>query len=206
MTKYIPCPHCGSLNREIDNTCYQCGKTIAGSSPDSSLSIQLKSSRGGPIPPPPETMLPNSRYKVERVDRDSTVVHGLMSGALAGVTTGAMYGIINAIFASMFASIAMESIVGLGSVGVIIFFITLFLYAIYGTILGAILGAMNMLCYQADCLKFGSYAGVLISIINCLFGFGCFFGITIGISSGAILGYLASYIERHIFRKQYAEL
>ena len=202
MNRYIPCPHCGSQNREVDTSCYQCGKPLDAAPAEPAAGLPSE----GPIPPGPEARLLRRGFDIEKPDRDSTVIHGLRSGAIAGAITGIVCGLFCSFFGSMLAGAAVDSMAALGLAGVVIFIIIFIGQVIYGTIIGAILGGMNVLCYQADCMKIGGIAGLIVSIILWLTHMSGFTGIFSGMVHGAILGYLASYIERRVFRKQYAEL
>lgn len=204
MKQYIPCPHCGSMNREADAVCYQCGKPMARSSVEAESPGRPADS--APIPPSQETRIPRTEFAVQKTDRDSTVVHGLRSGAIAGAISGLLCGLFCSFFGSMLSSAAIESMAGIGLVGVVVFFIVLISNVIYGAIIGAILGGMNVLCYQADCIKFGAIAGVVLGVIFLLLGWSSFMGLLSEAAHGSMIGYLASYVERRIFRKQYAEL
>jgi hypothetical protein len=204
MNKYVPCPHCGSQNRETDKKCYQCDGLLNGEGP---ASPQVKQSEFiAPPGPSPAASVPGYRRTVEKVDRDSTVVHGLRSGALAGVTTGLICGLFCSMFSSMFASAITNSLAGIGIAGFVVFIVVFLSNVIYATIIGAILGGMNVLCYQADCLKFGSIAGIIVGVVLLFTGMGGVQGIIGGAANGALIGYLASFFERRVFRKQYAEL
>ncbi len=165
----------------------------------------------GPIPPDPGTRIPGStKFQTEKQNRDSTVVHGLRSGALAGVITGTVCGLTCSFFGGMLASGMMADTMGqiaaAGKAGLIIFTVIFIIHVIFATIVGAILGGMNVLCYQADCIKFGAIAGAIVGIILLLLGMNSLTNVLGNATDGAIIGYLASYIERSWFRKQYAEL
>jgi hypothetical protein len=206
MNRYMSCPHCGSQNRESDANCYQCNGLLKGAGP--SAAAPASSAPPAPMAPLPGTAVPGYRKTIEKVDRDSTIVHGLRSGALAGVATGLICGLTCSLFGSVFFGALMDSLPGTAMAGALIFILVFFSNIIYGTIFGAILGGMNVLCYQADCLKFGSIAGGIIGLA--FWAIGGFHGLPTGILAeaghGAMLGYLASYMERRVFRKQYAEL
>lgn len=203
MSKYVQCPKCRSMNRDVDTKCYQCDEPLTPSLSDT----QTNSSQDVPdIQKANDVKVPSYAYKMPKQDRESTIIHGLRSGALAGAITGTLCGIFCSAFGSMFASAVISNLAGIGIAGIVIFFIVLVSDVVYGTIIGAILGSMNVLCYQYDCIKIGSLAGIIVGIITALTGLGGFSGIIGGAAHGALLGYLASFVERRIFRKQYAEL
>ncbi len=209
--KYIPCIHCGAQNRETDTKCYMCEKPLSGELSEGEGVIPDSSSA---IPPRAETRIPHaSSYKMPMADRDSTWIQGLRSGALSGVVMGTLCGISCSLFWGFLAaaftppqSVGNQVAVA-GMAGIFFFFIIFLCNVFYGAIVGALLGGINVLCYQLDCAKIGGIIGLVLAIIGAIishrFGIMNFFA---GATHGAMLGVLASYIEKKVFRKQYAEI
>jgi hypothetical protein len=212
MIKYVPCPHCGSMNREIDTKCYSCEATLAGRPADAMGGAPSPGAdNSAPIPPDPGTRVPGStKFSPEKQNRDSTIIHGLRSGAIAGAIVGTFCGLTCSLFGGMIGGAISSSLGGqlasAGLVAVIVFLAIFISQVIFATIIGAILGGMNVLCYQTDCIKFGAIAGIIVGVVFWLLGRGGSVGFFGNATNGAIIGWLACYVERSWFRKQYAEL
>ncbi|MGV8119127.1 MAG: hypothetical protein AB2L14_05110 [Candidatus Xenobiia bacterium LiM19] len=211
MMKYIPCPHCGSQNRETDTKCYMCEKPMSGA-PAAGEGVLPDGDSA--IPPRSETHIPKSSFfKMPAQNRDTTWIDGLRSGALSGVALGTVCGLTCSLFYGMIISAFLpESSLGnqaavAGLAGIIFFFIIFFSNVVYGALIGALLGGINVLCYQLDCAKIGGIIGLVLAVVFALIGHSFnLTGIFSGAVHGAMIGVLASYIEKKVFRKQYAEL
>lgn len=93
-------------------------------------------------------------------------------------------------------------------VGMLIFAVAFGSEVLYGAVLGAILGALNLLCYRADSCKIGSYYGAGIAVVYSVFSGAIFFilyNVIFGAVHGTIVGCTASFFEKR-FRGQYADL
>lgn len=209
--KYVSCPHCGSQNRETDTKCYMCEKSMDGAPAAGEGALPDGTSA---IPPRSETHIPKSSFfKMQTQNRDTTWIDGLRSGALSGVVLGTVCGLTCSLFYGMIisaflpaASIGNQAAMA-GLAGIIFFFIIFLSNVVYGALIGALLGGINVLCYQLDSAKIGGLVGLVIAVVFALIGqkFNVT-GIFGGAAHGAMIGVLASYIEKKVFRKQYAEI
>ncbi len=199
---YRNCPHCRSMNRDTDTTCYNCGKeldAIADGPPGGWQTVPGDTGRTvGSGEPEGRGYRPSSKPTgLSLPDRDSNLVQGIRSGAVAGACVGAFKGIWAFLFAGFFAT----SYAQWGGFGVIAFGIVVVLWVIEGVIIGGILGATNRLCYAVDAGTLGAVIGV---VSQCILIFAGISGSLVWAALwGAVLGNLACHFEKTIFRKQY---
>lgn len=155
--KYINCPHCRMSNRESESNCYNCEKSL-DLEPEFDTQEAPKLHGG----PPPDSGR-KGRF-VNPIDRSSTVLQGLRSGAVAGLAWGVFTaGAKTAVGGTLIIGAVADNVGGFvgGMIGV--FLILLCFDVIYGAVMGAILGASGTLCYQQvgrrDWRTLGTFSG-----------------------------------------------
>ena len=215
---YLPCPQCGSVNRDTDPNCFSCNADLTAVPP--------------PPPPPtvpmeeaatpgvPELDLRVSRISDDKVDQgrfkdlasryeakplpkmDSGVEHGLRSGLIGGLLIGAILGMLRLQMPDDFTYLIIRHFPGTAKAGMDIFIFTLVGDVFFGLFLGALLGFRNQLCWQPESGRTGLVFGLLISL-------GVYYhighiaqpvSIAIGTIHGYILAWIISGIERKLFR------
>lgn len=181
---YKNCPQCGSSNRAGDVTCYSC-------------QAEMSSTADEAAPPPVAPLIGQQQLAAaggvvtaRNMDRKSNWKQGLRAGLKAGLFTGVFWGLYGAFFGSAIAGI---------SVGFGVFILLLLENVFYCTLMGVIIGAMDMLCFRYDAAKIGSVFGLLyalqsLSPVNIFYG-GAY---------GGLMGALCSHLEKGR-RGQYSE-
>lgn len=193
------CPHCKMSNRQADENCYNCDKSLH-EGPDldeQGVPADQPQLHGGP---PPGKV---KRSYVERSDRSSTLIQGLRSGAVAGLAWGVFSsGFKTAWGGTLIAGISTDTAAGfVGAMGG--FFLACLLFnVVYGVILGAILGVTQRLCYQSDAMWLGGIFGGAFGLLNGAFLSFWWWHAPLGAAAGAMI----SFVERSWFRNQYTQM
>ncbi|MDQ7822348.1 MAG: hypothetical protein RDV48_06095 [Candidatus Eremiobacteraeota bacterium] len=201
MTRFVTCPRCGAMNRDIDEKCYQCEAPLAqGAAP----SGEAPASLGVPIPPKSDTKIPRYEYEespVPKKDTSSTWFQGIRSGAIAGAVIGVLSGLFFTFYGGTYTASFISSLAGAGMAGAAIFVAVFLGCVIYGALLGMLVGVLNVLCIQIECMKFGSITGGIATILLWLTGGGELVLVLGGAFLGGLIGSLTSFVERSIFRQ-----
>lgn len=188
---YKRCPACSALNREQDNNCFSCQGNLAALESDPNL-------------------VPIEEVSAAQIERNSNLYHGLRAGATSGLALG--------LAAALWINLpgrrapAMLFTLGLGSAMLVTlkyFLVTL----VFCTLVGAVIGKANQLCYDQESSLIGGVTGALLGIPGWFLTgphpFGLLSVVLFFASAavaGAVAGSVSCYIERKYFRGMYVEL
>lgn len=171
---------------------------------------------GAPVEPGQESEASQRRYEQlleeSHAHRKSNWKHGLRAGAAAGAFTGVFYGLFLGFFGTLLGSVAGQGhglqaeLAGAAIGGLLVFGIAFTSQLLYTVFIGFLCGVLDVLCYQRDSARIGSYIGLAWGIVNLLTGGGGVLGIFWSMGWGSATGWMVSFAEKSWFRKQYAEL
>lgn len=178
---YQNCQQCGSSNRAEDTVCYSC---------QAEMTNQMAAPVVAPLIGQQQLAAAGGVVTARNMDRSSNWKQGLRAGIKAGLITGTFWGLYGAFFGSAIAGI---------SLGFGVFLVLLLESVVYCTLIGIIIGAMDLLCFRYDAVKIGSVFGFLYAVqslspLNIVYG-GAY---------GGLMGALCSHLEKGR-RGQYSE-
>ncbi len=187
------CTKCSANNREADETCFSCGSRF------SELEVEQELAKA---------------IAVEEVgqERKATVREGLRAGAAAGAVLGALA----AVWMNLPGRRRQAWIMTMPLGEVLFYSLGIFLGVVVFCLgLGAVLGAMDELCYEHDAPRIGGYYGAAVGFLawlvsgTTMFGFNGFLLLWFVLASaggGAFAGSAICYVEKKYFRGMYAEM
>lgn len=189
---YRRCPACSALNREQDDNCFSCQGDLASLEAEQTQVQVLEDTHA-------------------QIERRSTLYQGLRAGA----ASGAFLGLCAALWINL-PGRRRQAMLFTHDLGVVMALsLKYYLVAlVFCTMVGAVVGKSNQLCYDQESSVVGGFTGALLGLpIWLLTGPHLFFGwfsvviYVLGAAvAGAVAGSVICFVERKYFRGIHVEL